>query len=809
MSILSLFKRNGKNVSFNLGKLVARLTRASSGLDEKFVDPFLIAQSVNESMTDNMTTRQLDELAEDTALYKMSSHPDYGTLAARIAIGNLQKDTCKNFSDTITLMRNNIDTRTKLEAPLISQTVYEFIQENKVIFNGAINHERDFLYDYFGFKTLFKQSYLSRVNGKVVETPQFMHMRVACGIHCGNIKAALESYELMSNLFFTHASPTLFNAGSPKPQMSSCFLLTMKDDSIDGIYDTLKQAAKISKYAGGIGIDINSIRASGSYIRGTSGTSNGIIPMLKVYNATARYVDQGGGKRKGAFATYLEPWHADIEDWLILRSNNGKEEFRARDLFLGLWIPDLFMRRVKSDAWWTLMCPNECKGLVTTYGEEFDRLYEDYELKNMGKKRIKARDLFTKIINAQEETGNPYMMYKDACNRKSNQQNLGTIRCSNLCTEIVEYTSPDEIAVCNLASISLRKFVKGNLFDFHALHNVVKIITRNLNKVIDVNYYPVKEAEYSNLRHRPIGIGVQGLAETFFMLRYPFDSDEARKLNVQIFETILFSAYTASNELAMEEGKYTSYEGSPASKGILHFDMCQVTGEYDARFTSQLVLPASERALGIAPLWDWVDLRKKIDKKGLRNSLLVAPMPTQSTSQVLGNTESFEPIQSNLFTRRTLSGEYVVLSKHLVKDLIALGKWHPEMKQRIIAENGSIQKIKEIPEDIKKLYRTVWEIKQRSIVDMAADRYPFIDQSQSLNIHMADVTHGKLTSCHFHGWSRGLKTGMYYLRTKPAADAIKFTLDTSDTVKVTTKVVTEVATTCSLENKEGCISCGS
>jgi ribonucleoside-diphosphate reductase alpha chain len=686
------------------------------------------------------------------------SHPDYAQLAARIAISNLHKNTNKSFSETMSEMYHYVNPRTNQEAPLISDEVHQVIQENAAFLDSHIIYTRDFNYDYFGFKTL-ERSYLLRINGKIVERPQHMLMRVAVGIHLNDMDAAIETYELMSKKFFTHATPTLFNAGTPKPQMSSCFLLTMKDDSIDGIYDTLKQTAKISQSAGGIGLAIHNVRATGSYIRGTNGTSNGIVPMLRVFNDTARYVDQGGGKRKGSFAIYIETWHADIFEFLDLKKNTGKEEMRARDLFFAMWTSDLFMKRVEEDTTWTLMCPNECPGLDNLYGEEFEALYTSYEAQGKGRKTIKARELWEKILESQIETGTPYMLYKDAANRKSNQKNLGTIRSSNLCTEIIEYTSADEIAVCNLASISLPMFVENGAFNHELLYNVTKRVTRNLNKVIDRNYYPVIEAENSNMRHRPVGLGVQGLADAFIMLRMPFTSDEAKKLNQEIFETLYFAAVTASMEMAKEEGPYSTFEGSPISKGEFQHNLWGLKDEE------------------LSGRWDWAGLRKDVLANGVRNSLLVAPMPTASTSQILGNNEAFEPYTSNIYTRRVLSGEFIVVNKHLLNDLVERGLWNETLKQEIMRHNGSVQNIERIPSDLKELYKTVWEMSMKDIIDMSRHRGYFIDQSQSLNLFMQDANYAKLTSMHFYAWKSGLKTGMYYLRTKSAVDAIKFTLN--------------------------------
>ncbi|MEK9609590.1 MAG: ribonucleoside-diphosphate reductase subunit alpha, partial [Flavobacteriaceae bacterium] len=642
--------------------------------------------------------------------------------------------------------------------------VYAIIKKNADKIDSSIIYNRDFGYDFFGFKTL-ERSYLLKLNGQIVERPQHMLMRVSIGIHLTDLDAAFETYELMSKRYFTHATPTLFNSGTPKPQMSSCFLLTMKDDSIDGIYDTLKQTAKISQSAGGIGLSIHNIRATGSYIAGTNGTSNGIVPMLRVFNDTARYVDQGGGKRKGSFAIYVEPWHADIFDFLELKKNHGKEEMRARDLFYAMWISDLFMKRVEQNAEWTLMCPNECPGLYDCHGEEFEKLYTQYEKDCKGRKTIQARELWDKILESQIETGTPYMLYKDAANRKSNQKNLGTIRSSNLCTEILEYTSEEEIAVCNLASIALPMFVEEGKFNHQKLFDVTKRVTKNLNRVIDRNYYPVKEAENSNMRHRPVGLGVQGLADTFIQLRLPFTCEEAKTLNQEIFETLYFAAVTASVEEAEKDGAYKSYKGSPMSKGEFQYNLWGIKDEE------------------LSGRWDWPALRKDVKKHGVRNSLLVAPMPTASTSQILGNNECFEPYTSNIYTRRVLSGEFIVVNKHLLEDLVNLGLWNEDMKQELMQANGSIQKIKGIPEDIKELYKTVWEMSMKDIIDMSRHRGYFIDQSQSLNLFMEGATMAKLTSMHFYGWKSGLKTGMYYLRTKSAVDAIKFTLDNEKTTK--------------------------
>ena len=738
-------------------KITARIRKLNYGLNP-LVDPVRVAMRVIEGLYDGVTTSELDNLAAEIAATMTTTHPDYAKLAARISVSNLHKNTKKSFSETMDDLHNYVNPRTGKKAPLLSDEVYKVIKKNSDKLDSSIIYNRDFGYDFFGFKTL-ERSYLLKLNGKIVERPQHMLMRVSIGIHLDDIESALETYELMSKRYFTHATPTLFNSGTPKPQMSSCFLLTMKDDSIDGIYDTLKQTAKISQSAGGIGLSIHNIRATGSYIAGTNGTSNGIVPMLRVFNDTARYVDQGGGKRKGSFAIYVEPWHADIFDFLELKKNHGKEEMRARDLFYAMWTPDLFMKRVEDDGEWTLMCPNECPGLYDVHGEEFEKLYEKYEGDGKGRKTIKARELWEKILESQIETGTPYMLYKDSANRKSNQKNLGTIRSSNLCTEILEYTSADEIAVCNLASIALPMFVKDGEFDHKSLFDVTVRVTKNLNRVIDRNYYPVKEAENSNFRHRPIGLGVQGLADTFIMLRLPFTSEKAKELNQEIFETLYFAAVTASAEEAKKDGPYETYKDSPISKGEFQHNLWGIKDEE------------------LSGRWDWVKLRKTVKKQGVRNSLLVAPMPTASTSQILGNNECFEPYTSNIYTRRVLSGEFIVVNKHLLEDLVERGLWNEEMKQELMRNNGSIQTIEAIPTDIKELYRTVWEMSMKDIIDMSRHRGYFIDQSQSLNLFMEGATMAKLTSMHFYGWKSGLKTGMYYLRTKSAVDAIKFTLD--------------------------------
>ncbi|WP_422349771.1 ribonucleoside-diphosphate reductase subunit alpha [Flagellimonas sp.] len=764
-------KRDGRKEPMMFDKITARVRKLCYGLNG-LVDPVKVAMRVIEGLYDGVTTSELDNLAAEIAATMTTTHPDYAKLAARISVSNLHKNTKKSFSETMKDFYEYVNPRTGKKAPLLSDEVFKVISENAEKLDSTIIYNRDFGYDYFGFKTL-ERSYLLKLNGKIAERPQHMLMRVAVGIHLDDLDAAIETYELMSKKYFTHATPTLFNSGTPKPQMSSCFLLAMKDDSIDGIYDTLKQTAKISQSAGGIGLSIHNVRATGSYIAGTNGTSNGIVPMLRVYNDTARYVDQGGGKRKGSFAIYVEPWHADIYDFLDLKKNHGKEEMRARDLFYAMWIPDLFMKRVEADGEWTLMCPNECPGLFNTHSEEFEALYTKYEAEGKGRKTIKARDLWEKILESQIETGTPYMLYKDAANRKSNQKNLGTIRSSNLCTEILEYTSPDEVAVCNLASIALPMFVKNGKFDHKELFKVTKRVTKNLNRVIDRNYYPVKEAENSNMRHRPVGLGVQGLADTFIMLRLPFTSDEAKQLNQEIFETLYFAAVTASMEEAKTDGVYSSYEGSPIAKGEFQHNLWGIKDEE------------------LSGRWDWAKLRKDVKKHGVRNSLLVAPMPTASTSQILGNNECFEPYTSNIYTRRVLSGEFIVVNKHLLEDLVKLGLWNENLKQELMRANGSVQHIDVIPEDIKELYKTVWELSMKDIIDMSRHRGYFIDQSQSLNLFMENANYSKLTSMHFYAWKSGLKTGMYYLRTKAAVDAIKFTLDNTKKKEVPISVAAE------------------
>ncbi len=797
---MHVHKRNGKKETIKFDKVTARIEKLSYSLSP-LVNAIDVAKKVIEGIYDGVPTTELDNLAAETAASLATKHPDYAILASRIAVSNLHKNTIKSFSETMKKLYLYVDKSNGKKSPLIADDVWQVIEENAEVLDSTIIYDRDFSFDYFGFKTLEK-AYLLKVDGKIVERPQHMFMRVALGIHKADIDSVVVTYNLLSERWFTHATPTLFNAGTPKAQMSSCFLLTMKEDSIDGIYDTLKQTAKISQSAGGIGLAIHDIRATGSYIGGTNGTSNGIVPMLRVFNDTARYVDQGGGKRKGAFAIYIEPWHADIFSFLDLRKNHGKEEMRARDLFYALWICDLFMKRVEADGEWSLFCPNEAPGLSDCYGEAFETLYTQYETEGRARKTIKAQELWFAILDSQIETGTPYMLYKDAANSKSNQKNLGTIKSSNLCTEIIEYTSPDEVAVCNLASIALPRFVINGSFDQQKLYEVTYQATLNLNKIIDNNYYPVEEARNSNLRHRPIGLGVQGLADAFILLRLPFESELAKILNKNIFETIYFAAMTASKDLAIKEGAYSTFHGSPLSKGIFQFDMWNVQ-------------PSTR--------WDWDSLRKEVMEHGVRNSLLVAPMPTASTSQILGNNECFEPYTSNIYSRRVLSGEFIIVNKHLLKDLVSLGLWNNDMKNRIIAANGSIQKITEIPADLKELYKTVWEIKQRNLIDMAADRGAFICQSQSLNLFVDSPTASKLTSMHFYGWKKGLKTGMYYLRSQAATQAVQFTIEKQGSEEMAPVIpqmpavennnnVDDISTdftgpTCTMQ--DGCVSCGS
>ena len=800
-----VIKRDNSKELVKYDKITNRIKKQTYGLNSDYVDALEVAKKVIQGVHDGVTTVELDNLAAETAASMTSIHPDYSILASRIAVTSHHKGTKKSFYETIKDLYEYVDPKTGEVAGMISDEVFKFIEKNKNAIEEAINYDRDFNYDYFGYKTL-ERSYLLKMYGKPVERPQHMLMRVACGIWYGNMKEVLETYELLSQGSFTHATPTLFNAGTKRPQLSSCFLLMMKDDSLEGIYKTLADSAMISKNAGGIGIHIHNVRGKGSYIKGTNGTSNGLIPMLKVFNETARYVDQGGGKRKGSISIYLEPWHSDVMDFLDLRKNHGKEEMRARDLFLAMWIPDLFMQRVENDADWTLFSPSEAPNLHETYGEEFEALYEKYEQEGKGRRTMKARELWQKILESQVETGTPYMLYKDAANKKNNQKNLGTLHGSNLCTEIMEYTSADETAVCNLASIALPKFIdypqakkhdkNKRTFNHQRLYEVTYQITKNLNRVIDVNYYPIPEAKNSNMRHRPIGIGVQGMADLFAILGLPFTSEDAKKMNREIFETIYFASLTASKDLAKKEGHYESYPGSPISQGIFQFDMWGVT-------------PTTR--------WDWDSLRKDILKSGIRNSLLLAPMPTASTAQILGNNEAFEAFTSNLYKRRTLAGEYTVVNKYLVEDLIEKNLWSEEMRLTLISNKGSVMNIGEIPEELREIYRTVWEMKQKDIIDMSADRGAFICQSQSLNLFIENCNPAKLTSAHFYAWKKGLKTGMYYLRTKAATealaglgvdfDAIKKKSHPADKPAVVEETSMQDAMACSLDNPDACEMC--
>ena len=820
-----VIKRDNTKEEVSFDKILHRLQKLSDGLS---VNVYEVAQKVCSRIHNNVKTYELDEFASQLCSSLMLEHPDYGTLASRLVISNHHKQTSPSFSETISTLFYNVDIENN-NNPIVSQQLYDIVMKNKEKLNSYINYDRDYLVDYFGFKTL-ERAYLLKKDGKIIERPQHMWMRVALGIHGEDLKDALETYDYMSQKYFTHASPTLFNSGTPRPQMSSCFLLDV-EDSIAGIYENLSDCAHISKYAGGIGLNIHDIRSRNSRIRGTNGSSDGIIPMLRVYNSTARYVNQSG-KRLGSIAIYLEPWHADIMEWLDLRKNHGAEEERARDLFYALWISDLFMKRVKENGKWSLMCPDKCKGLTTSYGKDFEELYLKYEEEGRYVKQVDAQKIWMKIIEAQIETGTPYMLYKDSINIKSNQKNIGTIKSSNLCCEIVEYTSPDEIAVCNLVSICLPMFVKYDEektsydFNFEELHKVSKIVCKNLNKVIDVNYYPVEKARRSNLKHRPIGIGVQGLADTFIKMRMPFDSDEAKLLNKKIFETIYHGALESSNELSskrkrlyeekcmlstsgisdnMEQiedieyylnlnewehklpkkfkGAYSTFEGSPASEGILQYDMWNVNPDKDLNY-------------------DWDKLKDNIKNDGLRNSLLLAPMPTASTSQIMGNNECFEPLTSNLYKRKTLAGEFILVNKYLVDDLIKLDLWTKDIRDKIMIAEGSIKDIEEIPEDIKNIYKTVWEIKQKNIIDMAADRGAFIDQTQSMNLFVSDPDPNVLTKMHFYGWKKGLKTGMYYLRTKPKATTQQFTIDPTKSKSNITR------STVQPNEPEECLSCG-
>jgi ribonucleoside-diphosphate reductase alpha chain len=788
---MEVIKRDGSRERVKLDKILNRVKKQCYGLNMDYIEPMEIAKKVIHGLYDGITSIELDTLAAETSAALTPTHPDYSILASRICVTSLHKRTPKSFSSVIEQLYNYVDPKTGLKAPMIADDVYEIIMNNSKDIDSQIIADRDLDYDYFGFKTLEK-SYLLKIDGQPAERPQQMLMRVAIGIHKNDLASAYKTYDLMSQGYFTHATPTLFNSGTRRPQLSSCFLVSMDDDSIQGIYKTLSDVAQISKNAGGIGLHIHNVRGTGAYIKGTNGTSNGIIPMLKVFNETARYVDQGGGRRKGSFAIYLEPWHCDVEDFLNLRKNHGKEEMRARDLFLALWTPDLFMERVKENGDWTLFSPDEAPGLDDAYGDDFNKLYTKYESEGKGRKTVKAQDLWYKIIEAQIETGTPYILYKDSANIKSNQKNLGTIKSSNLCTEIIEYSDSKETAVCNLASIALPKFIipgKKPKYDLNALKDIAYTATINLNRVIDVNYYPTKETKTSNMKHRPIGIGVQGLADTFAILKIPFESDEANQLDRDIFEAIYYGAMCASVDLAEKEGAYQSFKGSPLSKGLFQFDLWNEK-------------PGTR--------WDWEDLRERVKTHGARNSLLLAPMPTASTSQILGNNECFEPFTSNIYIRKTLSGEFPVVNKHLVKDLVKLGLWSESLRDKIIINNGSVQDINEIPDDLKAIYKTAWEMSQKIIIDHAAIRAPFICQSQSMNLFVQDANFAKLSSAHFYGWSKGLKTGSYYIRTKAATTAIKgLGIDTSRAEDIKSEGENYSDLVCSIDNPEDCEACGS
>jgi ribonucleoside-diphosphate reductase alpha chain len=750
-------KRNGELEEMRYDKITKRISALCHDLNLEYIDPTYITLKVTQGIYDGISTLELDKLAAETAASMTTTHPDYAKLAGRIAVSNLHKSTPNKFSQCIKQLYSFNEPKTGKESSLISKNLYDFVLENKEVIDSAIDIERDLDFDFFGIKTL-ERSYLLKIGEKIVERPQYLYMRVAMGICNGDLEMGLRIYDDLSTHLYTHATPTLFNAGTPKAQMSSCFLLANKDDSIEGLFSTIKDVAHISKWAGGIGLHVHNVRAKGAYIKGTGGESDGLIPMMKTYNEIARWINQGG-KRKGSFAIYLEPWHSDVFEFIELRKNTGKEEMRARDLFLAMWTPDLFMKRVEEDGDWSLFTPDEAPGLSDTYDtpeeKNFTKLYEQYEQEGRARKVVKARKLMDKILEAQMETGTPYMLYKDPANYKSNQKNLGTIKSSNLCTEIIEYSSADEQAVCNLASIALPKYIINGEFNHELLYETTKQIVRNLNNVIDLNYYPTEETKRSNFRHRPVGLGIQGLADIFCLLGIAFESELADKIQVEIFETIYFAALTSSMEIAQKEGAYETFEGSPLSQGILQY---QMWGKTDKDTSGR---------------WDWKSLRKQIIKFGVRNSLLVAPMPTASTAQILGNNEAFEPFTTNLYLRRTLSGEFVVINKHLVKDLLKIGMWNDAIKNKLIMENGSVQNIPEIPTELKEIYKTVWEMSQKRIIQMAANRAVYIDQSQSMNLFMDNVTKPKLLAAHIYGWKMGLKTGMYYLRTRSAVDAIK------------------------------------
>ena len=762
-------KRNGELEEMRYDKITKRISALCNDLNMEYIDPTFITLKVTQGIYDGISTSELDVLAAETAASMTTTHPDYAKLAGRLAVTNLHKTTPKKFSQSIKELHSFVEPRTGKESSLIADEVYEFVMENKEVIDGAIVLDRDFDFDYFGFKTL-ERSYLLKIGKRVVERPQYMYMRVAVGICGGDIKMALRIYDDLSQHFYTHATPTLFNAGTRRPQMSSCFLIGNKGDDIDGLFDTIKDVAKISKWAGGIGLHVHDVRAKGAYIKGTGGESDGLLPMMKTYNEVARWINQGG-KRKGSFAIYLEPWHADVFEFIDLRKNHGKEEMRARDLFLAMWTPDLFMQRVEEDGDWSLFSPDEAPGLSDVYDtptqKNFTELYTQYEQEGKARKVVKARKLMDAILTAQIETGTPYMLYKDAANYKSNQKNLGTIKSSNLCTEIIEYSSPTEQAVCNLASIALPKYIVDGEFNHELLYDYTYQVVKNLNNVINLNFYPTDETKASNFKHRPIGLGVQGLADVFCMLNLPFESDDADKLQTEIFETIYYAALTSSLDLSKQYGPYESIVGSPIEKGVFQYEMW---GKIDKDLSGR---------------WDWKKLRKEIVNNGVRNSLLIAPMPTASTAQILGNNEAFEPFTTNLYSRRTLGGEFIVINKHLVNQLLKLNLWNDDIKKKLIMENGSVQNIPEIPVEVKEVYKTVWEMSQKRILTMSANRSVFIDQSQSLNLFIDNATKPKLLAAHLYGWKMGLKTGMYYLRTRSAVDALKgLGIDTSTTKPV-------------------------
>ena len=765
MISMNVVKRNGSFEPVSFDKVLTRIQTAATGLE---VNPTLIAQRTLLRIYDGVKTSELDELAAQLSISLMTTNLDYGTLAARIAVSNHHKNTSDKFTEVVFELSKQTVAKTGEVISTVSEELIEICQKYGDQINAKIDYERDYLFDYFGFKTLEKLQYLLRdTKGKTLERPQHLIMRVSLALWGSvNIEQAFETYDLLSQKLFIHATPTNFNAGTPRQQLSSCFLLEIKGDSINGIYDTLKDCALISKNAGGIGLHIHNIRAKGSLIRGTNGVSNGIVPMLRNFNDTARYVDQGGQKRNGSFAIYLEPWHADVEDFLKLKLNTGSEEERCRDLFYALWIPDLFMERIEKNEPWTLFCPSEAPGLADVYGDDFKQLYEKYEKEGRGRKQVDAQKLWFKVLDSQIETGTPYLLYKDAVNKKSNQKNLGTIKSSNLCCEINEYSSPEESAVCNLASLALPNYVENESFNYDKLRQVVKVAIKNLNRVIDINYYPTPETKTSNMRHRPVGLGVQGLADVFALMRTSWESDKAAEINQRIFEHIYFAAVESSCEIAQIEGPYSTFQGSPMSQGIFQYDMWK-----NQNGDSIVPMTLTDGTL------DWASLKTRVQQHGVRNSLLVAPMPTASTSQILGYNECFETFTSNIYTRRTLAGEFIVINKHLMRDLEKAGLWSEMMKQQIIARNGSVQGIDQIPESIQKLYKTSWEIKQKILIDMAAARGAFICQSQSLNLFVADPNYAKLTSMHFYAWKQGLKTGIYYLRTRAPVMAQKFTID--------------------------------